>query len=302
MLFPGHMPQEGGKHAGQYDPRMSPGRKILIIVAVVLAVLALLWPFLEPMMITTERVALSSEDLPAGIRQLRIAYVTDVHAGSLFGPGRVRDLVTRINALNADLVLLGGDYATDTVTAVEFFENLPLIYSRYGVFAVTGNHDRTTEALLPRLRGAMQSAGIIPLVNEVHPVRVGGSTIYVAGLDDVTGGHPDLAGLSGSVSADDYVIFLCHNPSIIPRALSATDRSGRAGWFDLALFGHTHGGQVALLGSLLHPTGVPERYARGWLRQNRIDMLVSNGVGTTGLPIRLFCPPQIHLITVRTAD
>lgn len=300
MLFPGEVSPRG-RHAGSYDPRTSGGRRFIRIVTILLVLLLLAWPFLEPFMLETQTLSLAADDLPADIGQLRIVYVTDIHKGGLFTDGRVRDLVTRINACNADLVLMGGDYAADSAGAVAFFQDLPRIHARYGVFAVVGNHDRTVpESNLSQLRKAMQNAGVTPLVNDVVRIRIGLSDIYIAGIDDVNCGWPDIQGVASQVSSDDYVIFLSHSPGVIPDALKAVDRNQRTNWFDLGLFGHTHGGQVPLVESILDLDGVPNEY-RGLLRQNRIDMLVSNGVGTSGLPVRLFCRPQMHLLTVKTA-
>lgn len=301
MLFPGNASPQG-RHAGAYDPSTSRGRKFLKAVLVLIVLLILSWPFIEPFMLETESVTLTAEDLPASIGQLRIVYAADIHQGGLYTQRRVNDLVNHINACNADIVLLGGDYANDSAGAIAFFQNLPRIHSRYGVYAVPGNHDRTVpESNLTTLRAAMLEAGVTPLVNAVSRVRIGTSDIWIAGVDDISNGYPDLAGVASQVSASDYVIFLCHSPAIIPDALKAVDASGRQSWFDLGLFGHTHGGQVALIGSLLRDGGVSGEYTSGWLRQNRIDLLVTRGVGTTGLPVRLFCTPQIHLITVNAA-
>ncbi len=300
MLFPGEVSPQG-RHAGAYDPSTSKKRLVIRILIVLLVLAVLAWPFLEPYMLETETVSLLADDLPADIGQLRVVYVTDIHKGGLYTDGHLRDLVARINACNADLVLLGGDYATDSTGAVAFFNDLPRIHSRYGTFAVVGNHDRTTpESNLTQLRNAMQNAGVTPLVNMVSKVRIGLSDIYIAGVDDIYCGHPDIQGVASQVSTDDYVIFLCHNPTAIPQALAAADRNQRSNWFDLGLFGHTHGGQVPFVESILDRDGVPNQYMSGWLRQNRIDMLVSRGVGTSGVPVRLFCRPQMHLITIRS--
>ena len=95
------------------------------------------------------------------------------------------------------------------------------------------------------------------------------------------------------------MIFLSHSPEIIPEAINAADRNGRRQWFDLGLYGHTHGGQLAFLGQYLGISKVEERYEQGWLRENRTDMLVSRGVGTSILPIRFLRRPQIHQITIK---
>ncbi len=288
-----------GRHAGAYDPSTSIGRKILRIVLVIVALFVLSWPVLETYLLETEEVTLLAADLPASVGQLRIVYAADIHQGGLYTPKRTASLVSYINACGADLVLLGGDYAQDSDSAVEFFRQLPAIHARYGVYAVLGNHDRTIpEANMTTLRAAMQAAGVNLLVNETARVPIGSSAVYIAGIDDYGNGRPNIRSVASQVDTNDYVIFLSHSPAAIPDALKATDRDGMKGWFDLGLFGHTHGGQIALLGPLLKDDGLPKEYLKGWLRNNRTDMLITRGVGTSGLPLRLFCTPQIHLITV----
>ena len=301
MIFPGSVSPRG-RHAGAYDPSTSTGRKLFRLTLVLLLLLALSWPFVEPFLLQTEYATLTAADLPTSIGQLRVVFASDIHKGGLFGDNRVASLVSNINACNADLVLLGGDYATDIESAIEFFKHLPRIHSRYGVYAVLGNHDRTIpEAKLTTLRSALQAAGVTPLINSVSKVRIGLSDIYIAGIDDADNGRDDMKVVASQVRAEDYVIFLSHTPKVIPDAMKLKDMNGREGWFDLGLFGHTHGGQIAVLGPLLKDDGVPDAYTQGWFRQNRTDMLVSRGVGTSGLPVRLFCMPQIHLITINAA-
>ncbi len=298
MIFPGNASPQGS-HAGSYDPSTSVMRKFVKAAIILLVLFVLCWPLIEPFMLETEPRTLTAQDLPTGVGQLRIVYATDIHKGGLYTDARLASLISHINACNADIVLLGGDYADDSSGAIAFFRSMPRIHAKYGVFGVLGNHDRTIpESNLTTLRAAMQSAGVVPLVNDVSRVRIGVSDIYIAGIDDVHNGRPKLAEVAGQVLADDYVIFLCHSPAVLEDALKATDRNGHGGWFDLGLFGHTHGGQVALIGSMLKDDGVPDEYTQGWFKHDRTDMLVSRGVGTSGPPLRLFCSPQIHLITV----
>ncbi|MGN0779472.1 MAG: metallophosphoesterase [Aristaeellaceae bacterium] len=271
------------------------------IVTFLLLIVLLVYPFAEPYLLEVESVTLTSSDLPADIGQLRVVYLTDIHQGAFFAQSRVNELVKRINALNADIVLLGGDYAEDSDSAVSFFRTLPNIHARYGVYAVMGNHDRTLpESNLQVLQAAMVSSGITPVVNEVVPVRIGVSNIYIAGIDDVSNGWPDLKGVAAATVAEKYVIFLSHSPEVIPDAHKCTDMNGKRGWFDLGLFGHTHGGQIALLGQYLGIAKVAAQYEQGWIVENRIDMLISRGVGTAVLPVRIGRRPQIHLITIKS--
>ena len=98
------------------------------------------------------------------------------------------------------------------------------------------------------------------------------------------------------------MIFVAHNPDILPTAMKTNGADGDNHWFDIALFGHTHGGQVTLFGFPLLAQFVPDlgdRYLSGWLEENRAAILVSNGVGTEGFPARLFAPSQIHLMTLK---
>ncbi len=302
MLFPGNN-DHPGRHAGEYDPRSNRWRFFLPTLAILLAAALLAWPFLEPIFPEVEQRTLRFADFPADIGQLRVVYISDIHKGPFFSHGRVENLVSRINAMNADLVLLGGDYASDSAGAVDFFRTMPHIYARYGVYAVPGNHDRTVpESNLNQLRSAMQAAGVTPLVNAVAPVRIGNCSIYIAGLDDVSCGHPELAAVASQVRKEDFVIFLCHSPAIIPDALDARDASWQRGWFDLGLFGHTHGGQIGLFGGIVRDDSIPEAYRSGWSHVNRATLLTSRGIGTAVVPIRLLCRPQIHLITLTTTD
>ena len=286
----------------QYRYRRPQRRRIRIRwFLLALAVAALVaYPFVEPSMLQIEEHTLYVTNLPSNLKNIRIVFASDIHQGPWFSQKQVDEVFSTINGLSADLVILGGDYAVDSDGAVQFFKTAPNLYARLGVYAVVGNHDRTMpESNLTTLKNAMLSAGVTPLVNAVQRVRIGTSDIVLAGIDDINNGYPDLAGVAKQVSVDDYVIFLCHSPGIIPDAIRAVDSTGRGSWFDLGLFGHTHGGQIAFLESIVDTNGVPARYESGWLRENRIDMLVSHGVGTSNLPVRFLCRPQIHVITIK---
>ena len=287
---------------GRHQVRSRRRKRWLIVTAVIL-VLILCYPLLEARLLQTDKMLLKCADLPLEANNLRIVYLSDIHYGFWFSDGDLSRLVGRINQLRPDLVLFGGDYATDNHSAIKFFQTLQTldtIHSRYGIFGVIGESDRgESDFDRTQLTEAMANAGVTPLVNETQKVHIGTREIYVSGLDDVLTGKPDVKKLARSVSAADYVIFLSHNPSVIPDAQQATDSSGNLGWFDLGLFGHTHGGQMLFFSSLLDlAEEVPERYRSGWKKENRVDLLISRGVGTSVFPGRLFCFPQIHYMEV----
>ena len=286
------------KYRGRHQARRK--RRIVGILVAVAALALIACPFVEPYLLQVESVTLTSDDLPADIARLKIVYLSDIHQGAFFSSNRVQNLITQVNSLNPDIILLGGDYANTSDEAIAFFENAPSFHARYLTAAVLGNHDRTVpESNLTKLEQVMYAAGVTPLVNSVARVKIGADYIYLAGIDDVDNGTPDLAGVAAQVRKEDYVIFLSHSPAILSQALDAKDQNGDKGWFDLALCGHTHGGQVTLLGQPLLPSARTNgRYWRGWYEANRAHILVSNGVGTSVAPLRLFARPQIHLITV----
>ena len=265
--------------------------------------LAIAYPFFEAYHLTIDKHTVQVTDLPANLKNLKIVFASDIHQSARYPQAMVNNLVRTINSLNADLVLLGGDYADDSDGAVAFFQNLPRIQARLGVFGVVGNHDRTVpESNFGLLVKAMTNAGVVPLANAVGKVKLGTTYLYIAGVDDYYNGFPDVPGVASQVRKDDFVIFLGHTPDLLPDAIQATSADGDNHWFDLALFGHTHGGQVTFLGKPLLPQYVPDvgdRYLSGWLEENRAAILVSNGVGTGIFPVRLFAPSQLHLITLK---
>ncbi len=288
-------PHYRGRHA-----RRSKKRLIIRWAVGILLAAIIIGPLIASQVVTVDRVRLTAENLPSDIGHLHVVYLSDIHYGFFFPDYRVNALVNQINSLKPDLVLFGGGYGTDNASAIKFFNILPSIHARYAIYGVIGETDRgDSEVDLMMLQEAMRSAGVLPLVNEVDQVRVGNSSVYVAGADDYRSGRPDISAMARGVSADNYVIFLGHNPNLIPGAQNATDSSGRLGWFDLGLFGHTHGGQIPMFAWLLGiGTDVEDRYRSGWMQENRVDMLVSNGVGTSVIPARAFCPAQIHYIDI----
>jgi predicted MPP superfamily phosphohydrolase len=272
------------------------------LIAFALLAFVLIYPFYQARTLYVEQKTLEENGLDPDLDGLTIVYVSDIHQGPFFSQGRVDALIAKINSINADLVLLGGDYANDSDGAVEFFQNMPKIQARRLVAGVMGNHDRTVpESNLNTLQSAMINAGVLPLVNDVREVRVGDSVLYLCGVDDYNNGYPQISQVAYPMRKDDFVIFLTHSPDNLPEAFDTKNSEGTANWFDLALCGHTHGGQVTFFGKPLFRTftKVSDRYLSGWLQENKADILVSNGVGTSWVPVRLFAPAQLHVITLK---
>jgi uncharacterized protein len=139
---------------------------------------------------------------------------------------------------------------------------------------------------------ALQRQGIEPLVNRSIHVQAAGVDLWLAGVDDLVEGRPDLGAALADVSPGPPLILLAHNPDAW-----LDNRVERA---DLVLSGHTHGGQVSLPGlGAIHTQGthLARHKAAGWFRRDASRLFVSRGAGES-LPLRLGAPPQVALIRI----
>ena len=226
---------------------------------------------------------------------LRIAFASDFHAGATTSSRLLAQACAQIEALEPDIVLFGGDYIS--VRADDIHVLAPMfasIHAPLGKFGVFGNHD--LRANWEVIGDAMSGAGVRMLSNEVVRLPSPHGDVSIVGFDDPIIGDPDGKMLD---QAEGVRILLMHAPD----GLIAADNRH----FDLALCGHTHGGQVVWPnGSIPYlPHGVLSHdypvglYTLGPDRDR--NLIVSRGVGCSTVPIRLGCPPEVHLITLGAA-
>ena len=224
---------------------------------------------------------------------LRVAFAADFHAGATTDERLLSDACQSLAAFAPDLVLLGGDFVSVRASYIDrLVPLLAAINAPLGKLAVLGNHDlRADRATV--LRG-LGEAGVRVLDNEPLRLPEPFDDVTICGISDATRGdpRPDLA-IDGATGTR---VVLMHSPEGL-RAIG--DRA-----FDLALCGHTHGGQVAL------PWGTPivmsggdlnRRYSRGLFDldgEPARRLLVTNGVGCSTAPLRLFAPPEVHLCLI----
>lgn len=250
---------------------------------------------------------------PAGF-QLRIAAVADLHAcDPWMSIDRIESIVERTNALKADIIVLLGDYVaghrhvTRFIPVGEWAPVLAGLKAPLGVHAVLGNHDwwedkqlqREGKGLPPALR-ALEAAGIPVYENDARRLTKDGHPFWLAGLGDQLAylparrfrpvrriGVDDLGATLKKVTDDAPLILMAHEPDVARRVPSRVA---------LQLSGHTHGGQVRMLGwSPVAPSGQDLTY--GHIHMN-CDVVVSGGLGCSLMPFRLGVPPEIVLVTV----
>jgi len=224
---------------------------------------------------------------------LRIAFVSDFHAGPTLHHKLLDGALGALADANADLVLLGGDFVSFHARYVNrMIDSLQRLQPTLGKYAVLGNHDLLgdDEYIVARLA----DAGVTTLVNANVRLRPPHDDVWICGLDDWDEGAPDAD--RAFEGATGTRIVLAHQPDAL---LTIGDRP-----FHLALFGHVHGGQFLLRNrepAIRHRGPISKLYMHGGVFHAGVSdapVLVSRGVGTSTLPARRHANPQVHICTV----
>jgi hypothetical protein len=244
--------------------------------------------------------------LPAAFDGLRIAQLSDIHMDEFTEPFFLHHVIDRINQLQPDVVLLTGDFVSYEIGSRHFAigsawqcANILTSLRCTQLYAVMGNHDVYVSA--KDVTSALRANRITVLNNSCLPIERPGARIWLAGVDDPLVGDPkpELA-IPDSIRnvPNEPVILMCHAPDYADDLLAHP--AGKA--VDLMLSGHTHGGQVRLplVGALQLPD-LGKKYVEGWFQLGRMQLYVNRGIGTIGIPFRFDCPPEITLLTLRTA-
>ncbi|HTR99659.1 MAG TPA: metallophosphoesterase [Bacteroidota bacterium] len=242
---------------------------------------------------------LSVRGLPAAFEGFTIALVSDIHSSSFMTKKQMDGYCAAIMKLGADMIAVPGDFVnSQTEEVYPFAESFSALRAPAGVFGVMGNHDFFAPDP-ERVAREVDGCGVRLLRNDHTVIRRHGAQLALFGIDDV--GRADRAASAMAVAlrgapAAATRILLCHRPYFLEQAAS----SG----MDVVLAGHTHGGQIvfARVGSLvLTPAAIASPYIAGRYALGGTQMYVSRGIGTVGLPMRVNCPPELTLITLRGA-
>ncbi|MCA1993470.1 MAG: metallophosphoesterase [Coleofasciculus sp. S288] len=262
-----------------------------------------------------EAITIAIADLPTSLQGTKLVQLSDLHYDGLRLSENMLDRAIEVsNQAEPDLVVLTGDYITDDPTPIrQLVQRLKHLQSRAGIYAVLGNHDLYYRRSKAQIVEAITSIGVRVLWNEVvHPLGVG---LPIVGLADFWSSEFDPAPVMNQLDAKIPRIVLSHNPD------SAEPLQQ---WrVDLQLSGHTHGGQIvipkvgpipALFQRLRQnlPKSVHRRipymkectrvvnhweWAQGLHRVGNNLLYVNRGLGTYP-PGRLFCPPEVTVVTL----
>jgi uncharacterized protein len=229
--------------------------------------------------------------LPPQLEGLRIALLTDLHAGGGTPLSLIRRACEMAMQEAPDLVALTGDFAADDAPGfAAVLEALRCLRAPLGVYAVPGNHDHIV-GIETWHRQVRSHELLTDLTNAAVIRNVRGARLCIAGVDDLSKGEPHLRSLPPPEERDT-TILLAHDPDQAELARRGYDR------VDLVLSGHTHGGQVRLpwVGALRNPSERDDLYEEGLRRRPWTQVYVSRGVGTVHLPVRFLCRPEVAIL------
>ena len=226
-----------------------------------------------------------AQNLPPAFDGFTILHISDLHID--MNLGAVARLLEILDQLKYDICVLTGDYRGKTFGSFdESVEGLAFLRPSLGelVYGVLGNHD--TARMVPK----MEEIGVQFLLNESVVVERNNQRLYLAGIDDAHFYRThDIAKAVSLIPGAHFSILLSHTPEVYRQAADAQ--------FDLLLSGHTHGGQICLPGSIPITlcADVPRHMGAGAWRYHNMVGYTSAGLGSSLVPVRFNCPPEITL-------
>jgi uncharacterized protein len=237
-----------------------------------------------------ERIVVKRNDvrfaeLPPAFDGFTILHISDLHVD--MNEVAMQHLIELVGGMRYDLCVLTGDYRGKTFGPFEAtLDGIAKVRAQLqgSIYGVLGNHDSIQ--MVP----AMEAMGIRMLLNECEAIARGDQRIYLAGIDDAHFYRVDNIEKAALPIPDGaFSIILSHTPEVYRQAAHAN--------FDLMLSGHTHGGQICLPGSIpiKLEAVLPRRMGAGAWRYHNMTGYTSVGAGSSVLPVRLNCPPEITL-------
>jgi predicted MPP superfamily phosphohydrolase len=225
-----------------------------------------------------------------GLETLNVVAASDIHLGSIIGKKRLDSMVARINALNPDLVLLPGDIVDEDLAPVikhNLGDTLRNLSSRWGVFAVTGNHEYIGG--VEEAYAYLSEHGVTVLRDRVVKVK---DAFYLVGREDRSirragKNRKPLQELMALTDPNCPIILMDHQPFQL--------EEGETNGVDLQISGHTHHGQLWPLNLI---TRRVYELSWGYKKKNSTHVYVSCGFGTWGPPVRLGNRPEIVNIRI----
>jgi hypothetical protein len=256
-----------------------------------LALLIVLYGYLESQQIRVRRDRVALEGLPRSLEGFTIIHLSDLHSSRR---GRQEKRLCEIlRGLEGDLTVFTGDYKRrKTTNPQKVAEVLQEVSSctrpRFGKVGVLGNKDDRKTAEF------VQKAGIELLSGRAKRLKIGDDAVWIAGInaprfERATGA---LLSVTSLLPEESFRILISHGPDVTPLASALG--------YALILCGDTHGGQIRLplIGAPMVKSKISRHYCWGIVRERGTVLCVSGGIGTCAFPLRLLCPPEVRLLTL----
>lgn len=250
----------------------------------------------EPALLQITNESILSPKIPKAFNKFKIIQFSDTHLGFHYTFEQLSKLVKKINQLKPDLIVFTGDLIDDPNIfhqTDEIAKILSDLSAPFGKLWIYGNHDHGGYGT-NILKTIMNTAGFTLLQNENVQIVKDHEQITIAGIDDLMLGKPDLYKTLRNTNPDLFTILLAHEPDYADHA--------RKFPIDVQLSGHSHGGQVRLpfIGHLYTPAYATKYIQGKYIFEGEAFVLyVNQGIGTTRLPYRFLCTPELHCYTLQ---
>ncbi|MBC8059997.1 MAG: metallophosphoesterase [Clostridiaceae bacterium] len=267
-------------------------------VLVYLLLFFILWLLIEAQVYRVLRIKIKNSKLPRSFNNFKIVFISDIHYGKFFRANRLIKIVNRINKLQPDIIIIGGDYLDISVKSKrdvsqylkKEFEILRKLKAKLGIFTVLGNHDYFNRK--NSLLNEINASSFKLLQNTKEFINIGKDNIELIGVEDLVQGNPDVNMLKEN--SDNFTIAISHNPDLFSDYKALIN-------YDLGFSGHTHGGQVTFFGLYAPYTSSKygQRYVKKTVHEETREIVLTNGIGNGMLPIRFFAIPEIVEIVLK---
>lgn len=268
-------------------------------ILLVTAAFFVIWMLIEAQTYELYRVKLKNKKIPDSFRNFKIIFLSDIHYGRFFRADRLNKIVEKINKLNPDIIIIGGDYLDVPVKSKRNMEEyinvefsiLSKLKAQKGIYTVLGNHDYCIGKAL--ILDKIKANSFKLLLNNKEIIYIGKDAIELIGLDDLIEGKPAINMLKEK--SKRFSIIISHNPDFYSKYEKNIN-------YDLGLSGHTHGGQVTFFG--LYAPYTSSKYGQRYVKRRLIEkengtIIISRGIGNGALPIRFFAKPDFVEVTLK---
>lgn len=277
-------------------------KKIIIILSIILGILGIIFysRFIETSLFETKEYKISNVNLANDFLGLKVVHISDIHYGRITTTKMIKKIIKEVNLIKPDIIVITGDLIDKDATLAEkdvslLKDSLVKLESKYGKYAIYGNHDITYGR--EKIEEIYKYSSFKLLVND-YDIIYGkkNEPLFIGGLDSLLEGEQDIEkAMSYFNDHEDvfYKILLVHEPDSTDNILEKYPN------INLILAGHSHNGQIRLplIGAIYTPTG-SKKYYDNYYKINETDLYISSGIGVSRINFRLFDKPSINFYRI----